>query len=213
MTKNILITGGAGFVGSSMALQLKAKYPTYEIYVLDNLKRRGSELNIPRLKAANIHFVHGDIRNKEDFDGLPKIDLILEASAEPSVLAGIDSTPDYLINTNLSGTINCLNFATKNKSDFIFLSTSRIYPIETIESINFTEATTRFEIAEQQTIKGFSKNGISEDFPLDNYRSLYGTTKLASELFIQEYKQFFGLKTVINRCGVLTGPWQMGKID
>ena len=213
MTKNILITGGAGFVGSSMALQLKAKYPMYEIYVLDNLKRRGSELNIPRLKAANIHFVHGDIRNKEDFDGLPKIDLILEASAEPSVLAGIDSTPDYLINTNLSGTINCLNFATKNKSDFIFLSTSRIYPIETIESINFTEANTRFEIAEQQTIKGFSKNGISEDFPLDNYRSLYGTTKLASELFIQEYKQFFGLKTVINRCGVLTGPWQMGKID
>ncbi len=211
--KSILITGGAGFVGSSMALQLKAKYPTYEIYVLDNLKRRGSELNIPRLKAANIHFVHGDIRNKEDFDGLPKIDLILEASAEPSVLAGIDSTPDYLINTNLSGTINCLNFATKNKSDFIFLSTSRIYPIETIESINFTEANTRFEIAEQQTIKGFSKNGISEDFPLDNYRSLYGTTKLASELFIQEYKQFFGLKTVINRCGVLTGPWQMGKID
>ena len=211
--KSILITGGAGFVGSSMALQLKAKYPTYEIYVLDNLKRRGSELNIPRLKAANIHFVHGDIRNKEDFDGLPKIDLILEASAEPSVLAGIDSTPDYLINTNLSGTINCLNFATKNKADFIFLSTSRIYPIETIESINFTEATTRFEIAEQQTIKGFSKNGISEDFPLDNYRSLYGTTKLASELFIQEYKQFFGLKTVINRCGVLTGPWQMGKID
>ena len=211
--KSILITGGAGFVGSSMALLLKTKYPSYEIYVLDNLKRRGSELNIPRLKAANIHFVHGDIRNKEDFDGLPKIDLILEASAEPSVLAGIDSTPDYLINTNLSGTINCLNFATKNKSDFIFLSTSRIYPIETIESINFTEATTRFEIAEQQTIKGFSKNGISEDFPLDNYRSLYGTTKLASELFIQEYKQFFGLKTVINRCGVLTGPWQMGKID
>lgn len=211
--KNILITGGAGFVGSSMALQLKAKYPAYEIYVLDNLKRRGSELNIPRLKAVGIHFLHGDIRNKEDFDGLPKIDCILEASAEPSVLAGIDSTPDYLINTNLSGTINCLNFATKNKSDFIFLSTSRIYPIETIESIRYTETATRFEIAEEQTIKGFSVNGISEEFPLDKYRSLYGTTKLASELFIQEYKQFFGLRTLINRCGVLTGPWQMGKID
>lgn len=211
--KNILITGGAGFVGSQMALSLKNKYPNYQIYVLDNLKRRGSELNIPRLKAANIHFIHGDIRNKEDFDGLPTIDCIIEASAEPSVLAGIDSTPDYLINTNLNGTINCLNFATKNKSDFIFLSTSRIYPIETIENTNFTEAETRFEIAAQQTTKGFSTNGISEDFPLDNYRSLYGTTKLASELFIHEYKQFFGLKTVINRCGVLTGPWQMGKID
>ena len=213
MSKTILITGGAGFVGSQIGLSLKAKYPAYEIYVLDNLKRRGSELNIPRLKSAGIHFIHGDIRNKEDFDGLPKIDCILEASAEPSVLAGIDSTPDYLVNTNLNGTINCLNFATKNKSDFIFLSTSRIYPIETIENINFTEAETRFEIAEHQTIKGFSQKGISEDFPLDNYRSLYGTTKLASELFIQEYKQFFGLRTVINRCGVLTGPWQMGKID
>ena len=211
--KNILITGGAGFVGSQMALSLKKKYPAYQIFVLDNLKRRGSELNIPRLKAADIHFIHGDIRNKEDFDGLPKIDCIIEASAEPSVLAGIDSTPDYLINTNLNGTINCLNFATKNKSDFIFLSTSRIYPIETIENTNYTEVTTRFEIAEQQSTKGFSQKGINEDFPLDNYRSLYGTTKLASELFIHEYKQFFGLKTVINRCGVLTGPWQMGKID
>jgi CDP-paratose 2-epimerase len=211
--KTLLITGGAGFVGSSMALSLKKKYPSYELYVLDNLKRRGSELNIPRLKEAGIHFVHGDIRNKEDFDGLPKIDCMLEASAEPSVLAGIDSTPDYLINTNLNGTINCLNFAAKNKSDFIFLSTSRIYPIETIENINYTETETRFEIAEEQSIPGFSVRGISEGFPLNNYRSLYGTTKLASELFIQEYKQFFGLRTVINRCGVLTGPWQMGKID
>lgn len=211
--KNILITGGAGFVGSSMALQLKAKYPEYEIYVLDNLKRRGSELNIPRLKTAGIHFIHGDIRNKEDFDGLPRIDCILEASAEPSVLAGIDSTPDYLINTNLSGTINCLNFATRNKSDFIFLSTSRIYPIERIESIAYEEEATRFTISEEQHFNGISSKGLSETFPLDGYRSLYGTTKLASEYFIQEYKQFFGLRTVINRCGVLTGPWQMGKID
>ena len=213
MSKTLLITGGAGFVGSSMALSLKAKYPSYEIYVLDNLKRRGSELNIPRLKSAGIHFVHGDIRNKEDFDALPKIDCILEASAEPSVLSGIDSTPDYLINTNLTGTINCLNFATKNKSDFIFLSTSRIYPIERIESIEFEEKETRFEIASRQFFLGISEEGLSETFPLEGYRSLYGTTKLASEYFIQEYKQFFGLRTVINRCGVLTGPWQMGKID
>lgn len=213
MSKNILITGGAGFVGSSMALQLKTKYPSYEIFVLDNLKRRGSELNLPRLKSAGIHFIHGDIRNKEDFDGLPKIHCILEASAEPSVLAGIDSTPDYLINTNLSGTINCLNFATKNKSDFIFLSTSRIYPIEAIESIAFEETDTRFRISGKQSISGISAKGLNEQFPLQGYRSLYGTTKLASEYFIQEYKQFFGLKTVINRCGVLTGPWQMGKID
>ena len=55
--------------------------------------------------------------------------------------------------------------------------------------------------------------GISEDFPLDGARTLYGTTKLASELLIAEYIENFGLPIIINRCGVLTGPWQMGKVD
>ncbi len=209
----ILITGGAGFVGSSLALELKLKYLEYKIFCLDNLKRRGSELNILRLKKAGIEFVHGDIRNKEDFDGLPPIDLIIEASAEPSVLAGINSTPDYLMNTNLVGTINCLNFALKNKSDFIFLSTSRIYPIKNLEKINYTEEETRFTITNTQDMIGVSEKGISEDFPLNGSRSLYGTSKLTSELIIQEYQEFYGLRTVINRCGVLTGSWQMGKVD
>ncbi len=213
MRKSILITGGAGFVGSSLAIRLKEKYPQYGIFALDNLKRRGSELNLVRLKKSGVEFVHGDIRSREDFDNLPEIDLIIEASAEPSVLAGINSTPDYVVNTNLLGTINCLNFAVKNNSDFIFLSTSRIYPIENIEKINFIEQKTRFSIAENQTIKGISDKGISEDFPLEGFRSIYGATKLCSELLIAEYNQFYNLKTVINRCGVLTGAWQMGKAD
>lgn len=209
----ILITGGAGFVGSALAFEIKKNYPETAIYCLDNLKRRGSELNIPRLRKAGIEFLHGDIRNKEDFEALPPIDLIIEASAEPSVLAGIHSAPDYLINTNLVGTINCLNFALKNKSDFIFLSTSRIYPIKNIEKIQYTEAETRFVLADKQTMHGVSAKGISEDFPLHGTRSLYGATKLTSELIIQEYAETYGLRTVINRCGVLTGPWQMGKVD
>ncbi len=89
--KNILITGGAGFVGSNLALKLKEKYPEIKISALDNLKRRGSELNLPRLKSAGINFFHGDIRNKEDFKQIENVDLILECSAEPSVLAGIYS--------------------------------------------------------------------------------------------------------------------------
>lgn len=211
--KNILITGGAGFVGSALAFELKKTYPNCSIFCLDNLKRRGSELNIPRLKKVNITFIHGDIRNKEDFDGLPPIDLIIEASAEPSVLAGINSSPDYLLNTNLVGTINCLNFALKNKSDFIFLSTSRIYPIKNIEKIQYSEEETRFKISNNQSIVGVSENGLSEDFPLLGTRSLYGASKLTSELIIQEYAETYGIRTVINRCGVLTGPWQMGKVD
>lgn len=209
----ILITGGAGFVGSTLGILTRLKYPAYEIIAFDNLKRRGSELNIPRLKDAGITYIHGDVRNPEDFHGLPAVDVIIEASAEPSVLSGIDTTPDYLINTNLSGTINCLNYAVKSKAAFVFLSTSRIYPINQIDKIKYTEEATRFAIAAEQEIFGISPAGISEKFPLDGYRSLYGATKLCSEYLIQEYQHFFGLKTVINRCGVLTGPWQMGKVD
>ena len=213
MSKTILITGGAGFVGSSLAISLKTHYPQYKILVLDNLKRRGSELNLIRLKEAGIEFFHGDIRNPEDFNVLPAVDTIVEASAEPSVLAGINEPPSYVINTNLLGTINCLNYAVKNKSDVVFLSTSRVYPIEKIEQIAFEETETRFTVSAEQTLEGMSENGLSEKFSLEGYRSIYGTTKLCSELLIQEYNQFYDLKTVINRCGVLTGAWQMGKVD
>ncbi|GAA4432910.1 NAD-dependent epimerase/dehydratase family protein [Ravibacter arvi] len=210
---NILITGGAGFVGSSLAIALKTTYPTYKVFALDNLKRRGSELNLKRLKEVGVEFIHGDIRNKEDFDAIPAVDAVIEASAEPSVLAGLNGTPDYLINTNLVGTINCLNFSLKHKANFIFLSTSRVYPIKTIETLNFEEQETRFVLSDQQPVAGVSAKGIAEDFPLNGARSLYGTTKLASELIIQEYNEFYGLKTVIDRFGVITGPWQMGKVD
>jgi CDP-paratose 2-epimerase len=211
--KKILITGGAGFVGSSLAITLKNKYPEYQIYCLDNLRRKGSELNVARFSKLDINFIHGDIRNKEDFDPIPAVDFVIEASAEPSVLAGLDGTPDYLINTNLMGTINCLNFAKKSKAKFIFLSTSRVYPIRAIEKLDYRETETRFELTNNQQIEGVSHQGLAENFPLNGARSLYGATKLASELIIQEYQEFYGLETVINRFGVITGPWQMGKAD
>jgi CDP-paratose 2-epimerase len=210
--KHILITGGAGFVGSNLALKLKADYPEIQITCLDNLKRRGSELSLARFKAADIEFIHGDIRNREDFtvDG---VDLIMECSAEPSVLAGIGSSPDYLMNTNLIGTINCLEFARAQNAKFLFLSTSRVYPISYINDLAFEETGTRFEISDEQTITGASAKGIAETLPLDQPRSLYGVTKYASELIIQEYVETYGLEAIINRCGVITGPWQMGKVD
>lgn len=211
--KRILITGGAGFVGSNIAIKLKEKYPDSEIFTLDNLKRRGSELNLPRFKEVGIKFIHGDIRNKEDFEELQDIDLIFECSAEPSVLAGLDNSPSYLINTNLLGTINCLEFARKNNAHFIFISTSRVYPVKTINDLKYKEEDTRFSLEDNQITTGSSTEGIAENFPLEGGRSLYGATKLCSELLIQEYIDSFGLKAIINRCGVITGPWQMGKID
>ncbi|MEO5892831.1 MAG: NAD-dependent epimerase/dehydratase family protein [Ferruginibacter sp.] len=211
--KKILITGGCGFVGSNLAFLFKTKYPDYSVIAFDNLKRRGSELNLSRLKAVGVEFIHGDIRNKEDFDEIGPVDIVIEAAAEPSVLAGIDSTPDYVINTNLLGTINCLNYAVKQKAAIVFLSTSRIYPFALLDDVAYEEADTRFNISKDQSIRGVSPEGIATDFPLDGARSLYGATKLASELLITEYVQFLGLKAVINRCGVITGPWQMGKVD
>jgi CDP-paratose 2-epimerase len=209
---DILITGGAGFVGSNLAIKLRNDYPPINITILDNLKRRGSELSLKRLKDSGINFIHGDIRNREDlvFD---KIDLLIECSAEPSVLAGVTSSPDYLLNTNLVGTINCLELAREHNAHSLFLSTSRVYPISYINDLKFKETNTRFEILDGQTIPGVSSEGITEKFPLDKPRSLYGTTKLASELLVAEYIDTYGMKAIVNRCGVITGPWQMGKID
>lgn len=209
----ILITGGAGFVGSNLAMAFKLSHKDERIICLDNLRRRGSELNVPRLREAGIEFVHGDIRNKEDLEPLDRVDTVIECSAEPSVLAGYNSPPDYLINTNLVGTVNCLELARKSGADFIFLSTSRVYPVKTINNLNFVETATRFELSDEQTISGVSKSGFTEQLPLDGTRTLYGTTKLCSELIIQEYVEMYGLKAVTNRCGLLTGSWQMGKVD
>jgi len=211
--KNILITGGAGFVGSNLAIKLKQNYKKINVFALDNLKRRGSELNLKRLKENGINFIHGDIRNKEDFVFDEKIDLMIECSAEPSVLAGIFDSPEYVINTNLIGTINCLEFARNNKTDVIFFSTSRIYPTKELNKLNYKETTDRFELQDKQEIKGASSQGISENFPLSEAGSFYGATKLCSELLIKEYIENYKMKAIINRCGVITGPWQMGKID
>ena len=209
---SVLVTGGAGFVGSNLAIKLKERHPGVRVSALDNLKRRGSELNLPRLHRAGVEFIHGDIRNKED---LPNFDIntILECSAEPSVLAGYGGSPDYLLNTNLVGTLNCLELARRQGAGFVFLSTSRVYPIHALGDLRHEEDESRFALADEQPYPGASAHGIAEDFPLGGARSLYGATKLASEMFVEEYRAAYGIKAVVNRCGVITGPWQMGKVD
>lgn len=211
--RTILVTGGAGFVGSNLCLKLKERYPGYSIIAFDNLKRRGSELNLPEFQQKGVRFIHGDIRNAEDLLAVGPFHVLVEASAEPSVLAGLDSDPTYVINNNLYGSIHCFNTCLRYKADLIFLSTSRVYPIEKIEKAGFVEEASRFSFSPDQQIAGISPEGISEELNLDGARSFYGSTKLASELFIREYAAFYGLKAAVTRCGVVAGPRQMGKTD
>ena len=209
----ILVTGGAGFVGSNIALKLREMYPKSEIIAFDNLRRRGSELSIPRLKKSKIDFVHGDIRIASDIASTGPADLIIEASAEPSVHAGYGESPAYVVHTNLVGTINALEHAREHGAQVIFLSSSRIYPIDPIRALPLEERDTRLDIDSTVFGTGWSRKGITEDFGLEGHRSMYGATKLASELLIEEYKQMYGLNAVVYRCGCLAGPWQMGKVD
>jgi CDP-paratose 2-epimerase len=211
--RNVLITGGAGFVGSNLAVFLRRDFPEIAVTAVDNLKRRGSELTLPRLKALGIDFHHADIRCPEDLADLPPCDLVIDCSAEPSVHAGGSGSPLYVLNTNLGGTINCLELARQRGAAFLFLSTSRVYPIEALNRLEYREEASRYRWVDTKDIAGFSEQGVAEQFPLDGARSMYGASKLACELIIREFVHNYKLPALINRCGVLAGPWQMGRVD
>jgi CDP-paratose 2-epimerase len=209
----LCITGGAGFVGSNLAVSLATRHPDWEVVAFDNLYRRGSALNLPRLEAAGVEFVEGDVREPGQLEALPALSALIECSAEPSVMSGVDGDTGYLLHTNLTGAYNCLELARRDSAFLVFLSTSRVYPVAPQVELNLEEAETRFEIAVNQEVRGVSPAGISEEFPLDGARTLYGATKLAAELLIEEYREGLGVPAVIDRCGVIAGPWQMGKVD
>jgi CDP-paratose 2-epimerase len=207
----VLITGGAGFVGANLAVGLAQRHPEWGLVAFDNLHRRGSALNLPRLEGAGVEFVRGDVRDPDALAATAPVDALVECSAEPSALTGIQGDTEYPVHTNLTGAYNCLELARKEGAGFVFLSTSRVYPYERLNEVALEETATRFEMPGGE--RGVTANGISEDFPLDGARTLYGATKLAAELLVTEYRANFGVATVVNRCGVIAGPWQMGKVD
>jgi len=209
----LLITGGAGFVGSNIAVSIATRHPDWEVVALDNLYRKGSALNLPRLEEAGVEFVEGDVREPADLQALPELTAMIECSAEPSVMSGVDGDTGYLVHTNLTGAYNCLELARRDGAFVVFLSTSRVYPVAPQVELNLDEAETRFELAHEQAVRGVSPRGISEEFPLEGARTLYGATKLAAEMLIEEYREALGVPAVIDRCGVIAGPWQMGKVD
>ncbi len=212
----ILITGACGFVGSSIIKVWKEEGLNHEILGFDNLIRPGSELNRRFLKQWGVPLFHGDIRIPSDFETLPAVDWIIDAAANPSVLAGIDgqTSSRQTIEHNLMGTLNMLEFCKVQKAGFILLSTSRVYSIKSLESLTVKAKNEAFYPKKSSSWpQGLSLKGVNEDFSTRPPLSLYGTSKLVSEALALEYGEIFNFPVFINRCGVLSGAGQFGRAE
>ncbi len=212
----ILISGICGFVGSKIAEHLKARSASYQISGIDNLTRRGSWVNLARLQELGIDVIHGDVRNQSDMETLQPVDWVVDAAASPSVLAGVQSTTSsrQLIETNLMGTVNLLEYCKSHRAGMVLLSSSRVYSIPELAAIPLRVADHAFQIDDQQKLpQGLTPQGVGETFPTTAPISLYGATKLSSEALVHEYSYAFEMPVWINRCGVLAGKGQFGKAD
>lgn len=199
---NILITGGCGFVGTNLAIFLKKK--NFNVFSLDNLSRIGSLYNLNILKKNHIKNFKIDIYDYKKIKRLSKFNLIIDCCAEAAVEISRKNL-DKVFNTNLIGTFNILKKARKDKSKIIFLSSSRVNSIDEINKItNYN-----FNLKKKIT----SKRKINEKFSTESPKSIYGFTKHASEMLIQEFAYAFRLDYIIDRCGVISGPLQFGKED
>jgi CDP-paratose 2-epimerase len=212
----ILITGICGFVGSTLAASLQESIPGTVLYGMDNFIRPGSEENRRRLQKLGITLFHGDIRCTSDFEALPHVDWVIDAAANPSVLAGIDgqTSSRQLIEHNLLGTVNILEYCKQHQAGCILISTSRVYGIAQLAKVEVEVHGDAFCLKERQNLPlGLSAAGISDLFSTAPPLSLYGSTKLASEVLALEYGETFGFPVWINRCGVLAGAGQFGTAD
>jgi CDP-paratose 2-epimerase len=212
MTKHILITGGSGFVGSNLAVDLVTR--GYEVTVLDDLSRRGSEILLEkRILPQGIKFVRGDVRNPGDLSKLKEaFALLIECSAEPSVLAGTQGQDARrVLDINLQGAIHCFEWARERRVPVLFLSSSRIYPYDRLNACRYQETGMRFDL--EEGCEGVSPRGVRTEMPLHGIRSIYGASKLCAELILREYAAQYDLPAIIDRCGVIAGPWQLGKVD
>jgi len=212
----ILITGICGFAGSTIARRLLESTADLTIAGLDNFCRAGSRLNLDPLQKLGIDIIEGDIRFPEDIARVGAVDWILDAAANPSVLAGVDgkSTSRDLVDHNLGGTINLLEHCREHGAGFTLLSTSRVYSIPMLCNLSLVEHNNAFAPAEDQEFPiGISASGVTETAPTSYPISLYGATKLASETIALEYGATFGFPVFINRCGVLAGAGQFGRAD
>jgi CDP-paratose 2-epimerase len=212
----LLITGACGFVGSALAQTLLTLRPGLALHGIDNLMRRGSETNRARLRDLGVAFVHGDIRMASDLEALPAVDWVIDAAANPSVLAGIagTGTSRQLLEHNLASLIHVLEYCKRHRAGLVLLSTSRVYSIPALASLPLRDGEQAYELDDSQPLPaGVSGDGLGPGFSTQAPISLYGSTKLACEVLALEYAAAFDFPVWINRCGVLAGAGQFGIPD
>jgi len=194
---------------------LREARPAWQLSGIDNFIRPGSETNREPLKKLGVKIVHGDLRHAADLETLPAVDWVIDAAANPSVLAGVDgkTSSRQLVDHNLSGTVNVLEFCKAHRAGFILLSTSRVYSIPPLAHLKVATAKGAFRPVLKKAVPGLSAAGVAENFSTAPPISLYGATKLASEALALEYGAAFSFSVWINRCGVLAGAGQFGRAD
>lgn len=214
---SILISGICGFVGSTLACTLAESQNGAKIFGFDNFSRPGSHLNYDRLSAKGIKVFHADARQPSDIEQLPGADWVIDAAANPSVLAGCDgvSSTRQVIENNLYGTVNLLEYAAKHRAGFVLLSSSRVYSIQALRDLPLNTVERAFALVQGAELgcTGVDSRGISEQFSTAAPISIYGSTKLSSEIIALEYADRYGIPVLINRCGVLAGAGQFGRPD
>jgi CDP-paratose 2-epimerase len=216
MAKTLLVTGSSGLIGSEVVAHFAGL--GWTIFGVDNNQRADffgpagdTRWNQQRLAAAHPTFRHRelDIRDRAGVLGAIaelRPDLIVHTAAQPSHdLAASRPFDDF--DVNAVGTLNLLEATRRHRPDavFVHMSTNKVYG-DRPNSIALTELPTRWDYADPAY-----ENGIAEDFPIDQSKhSLFGASKVAADVMVQEYGRYFGIRTCCLRGGCLTGPNHSG---
>lgn len=210
---HFLIIGICGFVGSTLAKAIAASGMALEITGIDNFSRAGSEFNRRSLQDLGIRIIHGDIRSTSDIDNLPKADWLFDAAANRSVLAGVDgkTSSRQLVEHNLLGTVNLLEYCRRHQAGFVLLSNSRVCSIPGLAELKMDVRDDAFVPSPDQTFPhSVASSGVNKSYSTAPPVSLYGSTKVSSDQLALEYGSTFDFPVRLNRCGVMAGAGQFG---
>jgi CDP-paratose 2-epimerase len=215
-TRAALVTGSSGLVGSETTIYLASH--GWTVHGVDNNMRADffgpggdTRPNLARVRDSAPGFVHHelDLRDRAGIAALvaeTRPELIVHAAAQPSHdLAASRPFDDF--DVNAVGTLNLLEAARQSSPEapFVFLSTNKVYG-DAPNELELVELETRWDYADSQYV-----NGISEDVRIDRtLHSLFGASKAAADLLVQEYGRYFEMPTVCFRGGCLTGPHHAG---